>query len=63
MQDLVVLGADEGWLKVVIPHLVLVGYVEAKKIALSSGHPVVAKNVFDIMKKLIYVFFMIIVGL
>ena len=42
LQDPVVFAAVEDWLKVVAPHLVLTGCIEAMKTALSSGHPVVA---------------------
>ena len=41
LQDLAVLDAIEDWLEVVAPQLVLTGYIEAMKTALSSGRPVV----------------------
>ena len=42
LQDPVIFSAVDDWLKAVAPHLVLTGYIEAMKTALSSGHPVVA---------------------
>ena len=42
LQDPNAFVAIEHWLKVVAPHLVLKGFIEATKTALSSAHPVVA---------------------
>ena len=42
MQDPIVFDAEKDWLQEVAPHLVLTNCMEAMKIALSSGYPVVA---------------------
>ena len=42
MHGPVIFGADKDWLLVVAPYLVMIDCVEAMKIALSSGCPVVA---------------------
>ena len=42
LQDLVVSAAVEDWLKVLLPHLILTGCIEAIKAVLFSGCPVVS---------------------
>ena len=42
LQDPVVFSDVEDWLQVLLPHLVLMGWLKAIKMVLSFGHPVVA---------------------